>query len=229
MTLIWGTNYSIVKSAFSEVDPQAFNAIRMSIGSGVFLAIIASIRRLPFRHGDPPPDAGTIASIFYSPARLTARDWLGLLGLAVVGHALYQFLFIGGLARTSVANSSLLLAATPVVIALISAPLGRERVSRLHWAGAGLSMLGISTVVGHGAAFNPDGLTGDLMMIGAVCCWAVYTIGAQPLMQRHSPVGVTGLSMALGTLFYIPLVWDHVRAVSWPSLGARTWLSLLYS
>lgn len=34
MTLIWGTNYSIVKSAFREVDPQAFNAIRMVLTSG---------------------------------------------------------------------------------------------------------------------------------------------------------------------------------------------------
>ena len=38
MALIWGTNYSIVKRAFAEIDPQAFNAMRMLIASAVFLA-----------------------------------------------------------------------------------------------------------------------------------------------------------------------------------------------
>ena len=30
MAVFWGTNYSIVKHAFREIDPQAFNALRMS-------------------------------------------------------------------------------------------------------------------------------------------------------------------------------------------------------
>jgi len=27
MTVIWGTNYSIVKWAFAEINPEAFNAV----------------------------------------------------------------------------------------------------------------------------------------------------------------------------------------------------------
>jgi drug/metabolite transporter (DMT)-like permease len=230
MTLIWGTNYSIVKSAFGEVDPQAFNAVRMIIGSLVFLAIIGGIRRIPSRAADAPADgADAIAGIFHTPAPLTRRDWLGLLGLAIVGHTLYQYFFIGGLARTSVANSSLMLAATPVVIALLSAVLGQDRISRRHWAGAALSMLGIYIVVGNGASFGARGLAGDLMMLGAVFCWAVYTIGARQLMMRHSPVGVTGISMAIGTLLYVPLVWRDVRSVNWAAVSTTTWLALIYS
>src|SRR5512145_2785643 len=124
MTFIWGTNYSIVKHAFREIDPQAFNAGRMIIASAVFLLLIVAVRRV-----------GGRAGILYSPAPLTRRDWLWLVGLGVVGHSLYQYFFIGGLARTSVANSSLMLAATPVVIALFTAVIGQERVSPLHWVG----------------------------------------------------------------------------------------------
>ena len=230
MTLIWGTNYSIVKSAFSEIDPQAFNAARMVIGSSVFLVIIVAIRRRRPRAPDSPVDgADALASIFHTPAPITRGDWFGLIGLGIVGHTLYQYLFIGGLARTSVANSSLLLAATPVVIALVSAMLGQDRVSVLHWAGAALSMAGIYIVVGHGAAFGPEGLVGDMMMLAAVCCWALYTIGARHLMMRHSPVGVTGLSMAIGTLLYVPLLWHSVRDVDWTRATSGTWLALIYS
>jgi drug/metabolite transporter (DMT)-like permease len=44
MALIWGTNFSIVKYAFVEIDPQAFNAIRMVIASVVFVGIIFGLR-----------------------------------------------------------------------------------------------------------------------------------------------------------------------------------------
>jgi drug/metabolite transporter (DMT)-like permease len=231
MTLIWGTNYTIVKFAFAEVDPQAFNAVRMTVASAVFLAIMAIIRRAGFRTASESTadDDGSIASIFVTPAPITWRDWLGLAGLGLVGHCLYQYFFIGGLARTSVANSSLMLAATPVVIALATAVLGHDRVSALHWVGAALSMFGIYVVIGRGITLDALSLRGDMMMFAAVCCWATYTIGARQLMSRHSPVGVTGVSMTIGTLLYVPLTFSRVKAVAWSSLSASTWLALVYS
>jgi drug/metabolite transporter (DMT)-like permease len=233
MVLIWGTNYSIVKSAFRQIDPQAFNAARMIIASCLFLAIIVGLRiRSPRREALPDHDVistHSIASIFQTPARLTARDWVELAVIGLVGHFLYQYLFIGGLARTTVANSSLMLAATPVVIALVSAVLGSERISPRHWAGAALSMTGIYVVVGHDVELSGRGLTGDLMTAGAVLCWAGYTLGARRLISRHSPVGVTGISMSIGTLLYVAVMWPHMRNVPWGDLAAGTWMAILYS
>lgn len=230
MAVIWGTNFSIVKHAFREIEPQAFNALRMIIASTVFLAIIAAIRKIPEgRAGKSAEGDEVVASILHTPAPLSRRDWAGLVLLGVVGHFFYQYLFIGGLARTSVANSSLLLAATPVVIALMAAATGQERVSPLHWTGAVLSMIGIYIVVGTGPSVDDSTLAGDLMMFGAVVCWAIYTLVARQLMVRHSPVGVTGLSMAIGTVPYVLAVLPNVRSVDWPAVSAATWAALVYS
>ena len=223
MTLIWGTNYSIVKRAFTEIHPQAFNAMRMMIASSLFLVTILILNR------SRRSAAAEVNSVFYTPAPLTACDWLVLTGLGAVGHALYQYLFVGGLALTSVANSSLMLAATPVVIAIVSAFMGRERVGPLHWLGAALSLTGIYIVVAHGVSGTQSSMRGDLMMVGAVCCWTAYTLGAGPLMKRHSPVGVTGLSMAIGTLVYVPIMLPKVRAIDWLSVSSATWIAILYS
>ena len=99
MTFIWGTNYALVKTAFRDIDPQAFNALRLIVASAVMVGVNLLVSR--FR---PPPDAGhgidEIASIFHTPATVTRRDWLRLAWLGLVGHCLYQFLFIGGLAQT---------------------------------------------------------------------------------------------------------------------------------
>jgi drug/metabolite transporter (DMT)-like permease len=229
MAVIWGTNYAVVKGAFREIDPQAFNAARMTIASAALLSVMAAARwrgRTPSAPGETP---GVIASIFRTPEPLTARDWLALAGLGLVGHLLYQYLFIGGLARTSVANSSLMLAATPVVIALVSAALGHERVSRAHWLGATVSAIGIYLVVGKGLKLGGPGFVGDVMMFGAVCCWALYTMGARPLMARHSPVAVTGISMTFGTLLYVPIMSSNVRSVDWGAVSSWTLFLLGYS
>ena len=147
----------------------------------------------------------------------------------MVGHLLYQYTFVAGLSQTSVANSALMIAATPVLIALITAALGQERIAPLHWLGAALSMTGIYVVVGHGARAGGGSLRGDLLMAVAVCCWAVYTLGSRPLMTRHSPVGVTGLSMAIGTLLYVPVALPQIRAVDWTTVSRGTWIAIVYS
>jgi len=217
MTLIWGTNYALVKSAFRELDPQAFNALRMLLAS----AVMATTSRLA-RHGGPD-------AIFHTPARVTPPEWLRLAWLGLVGHCLYQYLFVGGLARSSVANSSLIVSSSPIVITLLSLLTRHERPGPLHWAGTLVSLAGIYLVVGRGARVAGESVGGDVMLIGAVVCWAFYTINARSLMERHSPVGVTALSMLIGTLVYVPIAAPALARVPWAAVSAATWLKLVYS
>ena len=225
MSIIWGTNYVIIKHAFREIDPQAFNAIRMAVASGIFLIVLAATRSLPAAR-DP---AGSLAGIFYTPSPVTARDWLGLAGLGLVGQSFYQYLFVGGLAGTSVSNAALILAFTPVLIALVGGATGEERVTGLHWLGALVSLAGIYLVVGRDVSTSGSTWRGDLTMFVAVCCWAIYTLGSRPLMVRHSPVAVSGLSMAIGTAAYVPAVTSHIRAVTWAHVSIGTWVAAVYS
>lgn len=228
MVVIWGTNFSLIKTAAREIDAQAFNAVRMAVASMAFLLVMAAARLWPeSRAAEASPAAAP--PLFRSATPLTGGDWFLLAGLGVVGHVLYQFFFIGGLSRTSVANSSLMLATTPVVIAIVSAVLGHERISRTHWLGAAVSTAGLYLVVGRGFALGGEHAAGDLMMFAAVCCWAAYTLGARPLMSRHSPVAVTGLSMALGTVVYVAAFWPKVHAVDWPAVSGMTLGLLVYS
>jgi drug/metabolite transporter (DMT)-like permease len=227
MTIIWGTNYALVKTAFRELDPQAFNALRLIEASAVMVGVNLLVRR--YRPAVAEQAGGEIASIFHTPAHVTRRDWLRLAWLGLVGHCLYQFFFIGGLAITSVANGALIVASSPIVITLLSMLTGKERIGALHWAGTVLSFLGIYLVVGRGAHVNEASLRGDVMLLAAVFCWALYTIGARPLMARHSPVGVTALSMLLGTLMYLPLAAPALARVEWTSVSALTWIKLVYS
>jgi len=228
MALIWGTNYALVKSAFREIDPQAFNALRLVEASALMVAANLLVRRRRPPAADAPARAD-VASIFHTPAPVTRQDWIRLAWLGLVGHCVYQFLFVGGLARTSVSNSSLLLATSPVAITLLSSIGGKERIGALHWAGMLLSLFGVYLVVGRGAHATSATLAGDLMILGSVLCWALYTIGARPLMARHSPVGVTALSMLIGAMLYVPLAAPALARVDWPAVSLITWAKIVYS
>jgi drug/metabolite transporter (DMT)-like permease len=229
MALIWGTNYALVKSAFHDLDPQAFNALRLVEASALMVGASMLVRRV--RRADAAAPAGGIdvASIFHTPAPVTRSDWIRLAWLGLIGHCAYQFLFVGGLARTSVSNSSLLLATSPVAITLFSTVGGKERIGRLHWAGMALSLFGVYLVVGRGVHATSATLSGDVMILGSVLCWAAYTIGARPLMARHSPLGVTTLSMLIGTMLYVPLAGPALARVEWGAVSAATWGKLIYS
>ena len=45
MTVIWGTNYALIKTAFREIDPQAFNALRLVLASCVMAGASLAVRR----------------------------------------------------------------------------------------------------------------------------------------------------------------------------------------
>jgi len=218
MAAIWGGNYSLIKSALDEVPPLAFNGVRLALASALFLVAI----RVRSAH-----QAGRAGGT--RPRTLSPRDWRGIVALAVVGQCVYQLLFISALARTSVANSALIIACTPIFVALMTAVLGHERVSAWQWGGTVLSAIGIYIVVGHGAAVSRTSLAGDLMMLAAVLCWSASTVGARPLLARHSPLVVTGYSMAIGCVLYLPFAWPALRGVAWGHVSAQAWWAIVLS
>lgn len=213
MVIIWGSNYSIVKSAFTEVPPIAFNALRLIIASVVFAGVIVYRRAAP----------STKSDVF------RASSVPNLLLLALVGNTAYQFLFIIALSKTSAANSSLIIGCTPIFVALMTAALGHERIPAQRWAGVLLSGAGVYLVVGRGAGMSRESLQGDLLMLAAVFCWSAATIIARPLVARESPITVTALSMIVGTLGYLPFAWRDVRAIDWSAVSAGAWTAMIYS
>lgn len=222
MVLIWGTNFSVIKRAFEEMPPQPFNALRLVIASVVFLAAIAIAKRMA-RRGD------AVSSVLHTPNALTTRDRIDLVWLGLVGHFGYQFFFVGGVSLTSASNAALIVGATPAALAVVSALMGRERISRLHWIGAAISALGIYLVVGHGASFGGTTLRGDLLVICSVACWVTFTLGAAALIKRHSPLYVTGMTMVFGGIPYVLMALPQILRVPWADVSSWTLGALVLS
>lgn len=209
MVAIWGANFSLVKVALREFPELVFNALRLLIASSLFLGAIWWQQRTTPR-----------------PA-LSRAEWIRVVVLGLIGHLIYQFLFLGGLKRTSVANGSLIMGTTPVIVALLSAWTGHERISLQRWLGAAISFLGLYIVVGAQAGLgNP---TGDLLVLASTACWATYSVASVPLLKRHSPVVVTGYTMTVGATAYTLAAVPALRSMAWAQVSPLSWGLMLAS
>ncbi|MDQ3515153.1 MAG: DMT family transporter, partial [Gemmatimonadota bacterium] len=108
MATIWAVNFSVVKFATQIFTPLAFTGLRVAMASVVLIAI-AIVSKSPW------------------PGR---RDILILLGIGVLGHGVYQLLFVEGLSRTRAGHAALIVAAAPAFIVVASRIRGIERVKR---------------------------------------------------------------------------------------------------
>jgi len=212
MVLIWGTNFSVVKVALRDFPEIPFNAMRLVVGSVVFMTALWWNRDSERQQ-----------------APLTRTDWRQLLFLGAVGTFLYQLCFVAGVRRTSVANGSLIVGISPIVIALLSAWAGHERIKPVRWVGVFLALLGLYLIVGHGADLSAQTLSGDALMMCGVLCWAVYSVASQPILKRHSALTVIALTFSIGAAFYLVAMIPILVKVDWAAISLRSWGLMLGS
>jgi drug/metabolite transporter (DMT)-like permease len=211
MILIWGSNFSIVKIALRDFPENPFNALRLVTATVVFLTVILA-----------------------TPARarlraLTRRDWIELAFLGAIGTFLYQFCFVSAVKRTSVGNGSLIIGVSPIVIALMSAAVGHERIRPIRWMGIAVAMLGLYFVVGHGLDLSGQTWRGDLLMLSGVICWAVYSVASQPILKRHPPLLVIALTFSIGAMLYVLTMVPILIGVDWHAISWFSWAMMLTS
>ena len=211
MIFIWGSNFSIVKVALVDFPEVPFNAMRLVVATLVYLAVIF----------------GTSARERLQA--LTRRDWVELFFLGTVGTFLYQFCFVAAVKRTSVGNGSLIIGMSPIVIAVMSAWVGHERIRPVRWLGIAIAMLGLYLVVGRGLDLTGETWRGDVLMMGGVICWAVYSVASQSILKRHSPLIVIALTFSFGATLYILTMLPVMVATDWRVVSGFSWLMMLTS
>lgn len=210
---LWAINFTVVKNVIStDLPPIAFTALRFTLASVGMLVVFRSVS------GNQP---------------LTRRDVLKMAGLGLLGNGLYQVMFIIGIDNTSLTNSALILASSPIFVAIFGALFKIERLNTLAWIGIVLSFIGIAIVIfGNAPAGDEIGksnLLGDVLSLGAAIAWGAYTVLVAPIVKHHSPIRVTALSIAFGTIPLVLLATPTFLTLDWSKVGLSSWLGVIYS
>lgn len=209
VVLIWGANFSFMKMALAEMSGMSFAGLRFTLAALVLLGV------LWWREGSigVPRDA-----------------WWPMIWMGVLSNTLYQVFFMYGLTHTSVANASLIIATTPLIVALLGAATGIEALRSPVVTGGVLGFAGVVLIlVGKGAVLGVGGLTGDAAIFGATLCWAIFTLAVRALRVRISTLRLTTWTMATGAPGLLLLGGPGLAHLDWGGLSARAWTGVAYS
>jgi drug/metabolite transporter (DMT)-like permease len=212
--LFWAGNFVTARALGDAWTPLTLNAARWLVASAVLA---------PFTWASLRAHAGTLAR--HAP-------WL--LSLSLTGVVGFQTLLYLALQATTVVNAAIIAATTPLVVALGARIAFGEPFPRLQALGTALSLAGALVVVARG---DPAALAsvrlggGELWMLVAVPCWAVYSLllmrGPRQLPQVTvvSATSLVGVPLTLG-LAAIDLTLGAEVRVSAPSLAGAAYIGV---
>ena len=206
---IWGINVTVVKKALTELNPLAFNSLRFAISAGLSWVVLGVAREKPLPRG---------------------KDLPALIVLGLLGHTLYQVLFIYGTNSTTASNTALLLATIPIWVAALGAITREEVAGPLTWLGIGLSLFGIALVTGGGNLSVGGGtLGGDLMLVAGTFFYGLYVLKSKALLGKYSPVQYSTWTTTVGALGLSALSLRQLGAQDWGRVGVTGWGGLAFS
>lgn len=184
--LFWAGNAIVARSITADVPPVALAFWRWAVAALVILPLA-----WPHLARDLP--------------RMRVH-WPIMLLLTALGISVFNtFLYIAAHTTTAV-NIVMLQTAMPVVVVLATFLIFRETVTGRQAAGIAASLAGTLTLISHGDPATLRGLDfkrGDLWMLAAVVCYAVYTA----LLRLRPPVhgfSFAFASFALGAALLLP-------------------------
>ena len=186
-TLFWAGNFAVGKIAFIEnVPPFSLTFFRWLL---VWLILI------PFTYKE-----------FFKLRRVILDNFLLLLLLGLTSVGLFNSFIYNALNFTQVINASLFNVVIPVAIILFGLLFKLEKTNKYQILGLIISILGILSIITKldlGILLTLSFNKGDILMIGAVITWGIYSAF---LKKRKFEVSLLTLVHILCTFGLITLI-----------------------
>ncbi|WP_068781297.1 DMT family transporter [Paenibacillus sp. GM2] len=186
--IFWAGNYIFGKYVVAELTPLQMTFSRWSI---------AVILLFPIAQWIEQPNWRDVWS-----------RWKILLVMSLTGIIAYNYLLYEALRYTSSLNASLVNAVNPVLIALFSALILKEKIPFKNKLGLLVSLCGVLLVLTKGQVlqiFRLEYNTGDLLMILAILVWTFYSILGKKILSIP-PISATAVSVLIALIILLPFV-----------------------
>jgi drug/metabolite transporter (DMT)-like permease len=207
VTFLWSSSYILTKFGLNEVSPLTLVAFRY-ITASIVLLIVAFVKN-EFERFD--------------------RETLVRLGfLGVTGYSIAQGLQCLGLYYLPAVTVTFILNFTPILVLGLELIFHEKKPSKMQ-------LLGVTLVLIGAYVFFSERLVGG-SFIGIVITlvsglgWASYLVSSRFLLRNEeSTLGVTAISMSIGTFFIsvVAFMFEGVDSFSLNSWGIIIWLGLV--
>ena len=194
--LFWAGNHISGRAAAGHLPPVSMAGVRWLIGAALLYPFV----RKHLRHDAP----------------LMLRHWKVVLGLSLIGGAMFNSLQYLALNYTVALNASIFNSFGPVAIVTAGAILFRDRFTYLQMLGIAISFTGVMTIVSRGDFTVLRTLTfnhGDLLLLLGMLLWAIYCACLRLLPKVHPLSFTFALALITGIVLSPFYVWDYMRGV----------------
>ncbi|MFB9990713.1 DMT family transporter [Deinococcus oregonensis] len=175
--VFWASAFAGIRAGLEAFSPGHLTLYRFLVASAA-LGTFALVTRIPL---PPLPDLARIALLSFS------------------GITLYHICLNYGEVSVPAGTASLIIAAGPVITALLATRFGNERLNLVGWIGTLISFSGVALIVlGKGESVNFT--QGALLILAAALFTSLYFVFQRPLLARMKPLHFTVWSLMLGTI-----------------------------
>ncbi len=207
--VLWAGNFIVVKSAVALLPPIGFTFLRFLLASITLLVL------LRWREGS---------------FGLPRRDVVPILALGGLGFGIYQMLWTTGLTTIAAGDSALIIAATPVLVALLAVVARSDVLTPVKLAGVLISFAGVAIVIASGPGLLLGGsLAGEAITFAAAICWSIYLAFGAPYLGRISPLRATAWATVAGTVVLAPVAVVQLAEVDRSAFTWEVGGTILYS
>ncbi len=208
--VIFGFHYLTTSIIVEEVDPFEWTGIRI-LFAGLIMYSLYNKRITNFPKGN---------------------EWYFLIFLSLLGIVLNTAFFTKGLELTTPAHASLISCMIPVITFILAWFLDREvlniykSISLIVALSGALILMEVDNLDVSSNLF-----IGDIFIFINFVCFGLFLVLSKPLIDRHSPFGLSVIVMSIGAVILLPIsihgLWNNWE--SWLQLPWWIYFAAFYS
>lgn len=207
--LIDGLAYPVARYGLLAVEPFTYAFFRFIISSAVLMTVV-KVRKTK---GVP----------------IEKKDIPRIIKLGILTVLFNQTAYLFGQRLTAAGHGSVLFATAPIWLFVGGILFFKEKFSLRRTVGIVLGLIGVAFIVTSGALrVGVQYLVGDLIIMGAVFNWVIYTILCRPLAAKYGVFRITAYTLTAGSIVYFPFGLYHALRFNYSGVPLGAWFSILY-
>jgi len=202
----------------TPVSKIVTQAMPVFVGSGLRVALGALVL------------APAIRGKWSQVRQIGGRDWIRIGMIALFGMFGFSALMLYGMKWVSGVVGAIVMSTTPAVTAVASMVFMSDKPTWRKLTAVALAVIGVLVLQlgGESGSQGEQPGLGALLVFGAVCCEASYTLLGKKVSEHIDPVLVAFLGAALAVPLFVPFglwQWSQFKP---ESIDARAWSALVW-
>ena len=211
--LFWAINFHMAKIALKFYSPMAVAAIRFFFG----VMILFPIMWMQFRS-------------FKIPTKFSRTDWWNIFLTGFFGFFLTIYFFNKGLTTTSAINSSLIIATSTIITAILAFMLMGKKLVKLQWFAILISLLGVAIILVKGNLIELLDLKiaeGDFYILMMAIVFSLSQVIIEKKLSHLNSIITTSVASLVALILFILSSFPELISTEIP-LDFTFWGSILF-